>query len=60
MQKSQNNKISSASSLPAAKAKGHQFRSWFIGILLLAGVIVAATHLGEIEHFAKLAREAKP
>jgi len=27
---------------------------------LLAGVIAAVTHLGEIEHFAKLARDAKP
>ena len=26
----------------------------------MAGVIAAVTHLGEIEHFAKLAREAKP
>jgi len=60
MQKSQNNKISSSSSLPAAKTKGHKFRSWFIGFLLLAGLIVAVTHIGEIEHFAKLAREAKP
>jgi hypothetical protein len=60
MQKSQNNDISSLSSIPAAKTKGYQFRSWFIGILLLAGVIAAVTHIGEIEHFAKLAREAKP
>jgi uncharacterized protein (TIRG00374 family) len=59
MLKLQNN-ILSVLSLPAAKAKGHKFRSWFIGILLLAGVIAAVTHLGEIEHFAKLAREAKP
>ncbi len=59
MSKLQNN-ISSASSLPAAKAKSHKFRSWFIGILLLAGVIAAVTHIGEIEHFAKLTREAKP
>jgi uncharacterized protein (TIRG00374 family) len=43
-----------------AKIKGHRFRSWFIGILLLAGVIAAVTHICEIEHFAKLAREAKP
>ena len=60
MQKLQNNEISSSSSLPMTKTKGHKFRSWFFGILLLAGVIAAATHLGEIEHFAKLAREAKP
>ncbi len=60
MQKSQNNKIPSVSSLPASKTKGHQFRSWFFGILLLAGVIASITHLGEIEHFAKLAHEAKP
>lgn len=60
MRKSPNNKIPSASSLPASKVKGHQFRSLFFGILLLAGVIAAVTHIGEIEHFAKLAREAKP
>lgn len=60
MQKSQNNKIHSSSYPPAAKTKGHKFKSWFFGILLLAGVIAAVTHLGEIEHFAKLAREAKP
>lgn len=48
------------SSLPTTKTKGHKFRSWFFGILLLAGVIAAVTHIGEIEHFAKLAREARP
>ena len=48
------------SSPPGVITKGSKFRSWFIGILLLAGVIAAVTHLGEIEHFAKLAREAKP
>jgi len=60
MQKSPNNKIPSASSLLGAKTKGHKFGSWFMGILLLAGVIAAVTHVGEIEHFAKLAREAEP
>jgi uncharacterized protein (TIRG00374 family) len=60
MQKSPNNKIPYASSLPGAKTKGHKFRSLFMGILLLAGVIAAVTHIGEIEHFAKLAREAEP
>jgi uncharacterized protein (TIRG00374 family) len=60
MQESPNNKIPSEPSLPGATIKGHKFRSWFMGILLLAGVIAAVTHIGEIEHFAKLAREAKP
>jgi uncharacterized protein (TIRG00374 family) len=60
IQKSQNNEIPSLLSLSIEKTKGHQFRVWFIGILLLAGLIVAVTHLGEIEHFAKLAQEAKP
>jgi uncharacterized protein (TIRG00374 family) len=60
MQKPPENKFPSESSLPGAKTKGHKFRSWFMGILLLAGVIATVTHIGEIEHFAKLAREAKP
>jgi len=54
----ENNKNDSL--LLPAKTKGHQFRSWFIGILLLAGVIATVTHLGEIKHFAKLAHEAEP
>ena len=60
MSKSQNNKTTSSLPLYPAKAKGYRFRSWFIGILLLSGVIAAVTHLGEIEHFAKLARQAQP
>jgi hypothetical protein len=60
MQKSQNNKIPSLPSLPVAKTKSHKFRSWFSGILFLAGVVAAVTHLGKIEHFARLAEQAKP
>lgn len=35
-------------------------RSWYAGLLLLLGLALAVTHLGELEAFANLARNAEP
>ena len=42
---------------PAAK---HRLRAWFVGLLLLSGLVLLVTHFGELEHFARLVRQAKP
>jgi uncharacterized protein (TIRG00374 family) len=60
MGKSENNETTPSPPLPLSKAHGHRFRAWFIGILLLFAVVAAVTHLGEIEHFAQLAEQARP
>jgi uncharacterized protein (TIRG00374 family) len=36
------------------------FRTWFLGIILLSGLIVSITHFGEIEHFVHLLRNSQP
>jgi uncharacterized protein (TIRG00374 family) len=36
------------------------FRTLFIGIILLSGLIVAITHFGEIEHFIYLMQNSRP
>jgi uncharacterized protein (TIRG00374 family) len=36
------------------------FRNWFLGIILLSGLIVSITHFGEIEHFVHLLRNSQP
>jgi uncharacterized membrane protein YbhN (UPF0104 family) len=60
MPQSRNNGSTSSLLLLAPKAQRHRFRFWFMGILLLSGVVGAVTHLGEIEHFTQLARQARP
>ena len=35
-------------------------KSWFLGLLILAGLILVVTHIGELEQFIKLARRAEP
>jgi len=60
MLKSQDSKTTSSLPLLTPKARSHRFRSIFMGVLLLSGVVAAVTHLGEIEHFAQLARQAQP
>ena len=42
------------------KPAWHQPRSWFAGLLLLSGLVLVVTHLGELEHFAELIRRAEP
>lgn len=43
---------------------GHQllssWRSWFLALLLIAGLVVAVFHWGDVKRFAKLLTEAKP
>jgi uncharacterized protein (TIRG00374 family) len=41
-------------------AQGSRWISWFLGIAVLAGVVIAATHFSEEEAFLRLTREAKP
>lgn len=35
-------------------------RSWYVGLVLLLGLVLIVTHLGELESFARLARNAEP
>ncbi|NLX18581.1 MAG: flippase-like domain-containing protein [Desulfobulbus sp.] len=37
-----------------------KLRNWLPGLLLLAGLIVAVSHIGELENFAHLVRKAEP
>lgn len=36
------------------------WRSWFLAVLLIAGVVIAALHWGDVKKFGKLLTEAKP
>lgn len=36
------------------------WRSWFLAVLLIAGLIVAVLHWGDVKRFGKLVTEAKP
>ncbi len=38
----------------------HKLRFWFVGLLLLSSLVLLVTHLGELEHFAQLVRQAEP
>jgi uncharacterized protein (TIRG00374 family) len=42
------------------KPTQQKHRSWLVGLLFLLGLILLATHLGELEHFAQLVQEAEP
>ncbi len=44
----------------AGKPAWYRIRTWFIGLLLLAGSIFLLTHFTELEHFAQLVRQAEP
>lgn len=35
-------------------------QSWYVGLLVLLGLVLVVTHLGELERFAHLARSAEP
>lgn len=37
-----------------------RLRVWFVGLLLLSGLIVMVSHYSELEHFVRLLREARP
>ena len=37
-----------------------KLRSWLLGVLLLAGLIMVISHIGELENFAILVRRAEP
>ncbi len=38
----------------------HNWRSWLLGLLLVAGVIVAVLHWGDVRKFAELVAHARP
>lgn len=46
--------------LTVGKSPLQRFRNWFIGLMLLSGLIVVVTHFGEIGHFARLAQQVQP
>jgi uncharacterized membrane protein YbhN (UPF0104 family) len=37
-----------------------RLRAWFVGLLLLSGLILLVTHFGELEQFVQLLRQAEP
>ena len=43
-----------------AKALASNWRSWFLAALLIAGIVIAALHWGDVKKFGKLLTEAKP
>jgi len=45
---------------PVPTTTGRALKSWFLGLLILAGLIAVITHLGEVQHFIQLARGAQP
>ncbi|MEK7699319.1 MAG: UPF0104 family protein, partial [Planctomycetota bacterium] len=40
--------------------KMRKLRSWFLGLIFLAGLVYFVTHLRELEHFVQLLHQAKP
>lgn len=42
------------------KLSASSLRRWFVGLLILAGLILLVTHVGELEHFAALLEQAEP
>jgi glycosyltransferase 2 family protein len=42
------------------KPRSHKLRFWFVGVLLLSSLVLLVTHLGELEHFVQLVRQAEP
>jgi len=36
------------------------WRSWFLALLLIAGLIIAVLHWGDVKRFGKLLTEARP
>jgi len=36
------------------------WRSWFLAVLLIAGIVIAVLHWGDVKRFGKLLTEAKP
>ena len=43
-----------------AKGLASNWRSWFLAVLLIAGIVIAALHWGDVKKFGKLLTEAKP
>lgn len=46
--------------LYSAKSHSGRFSTWFLGLLLLSGLIVSITHFGEIERFILQVRHSQP
>jgi uncharacterized membrane protein YbhN (UPF0104 family) len=44
----------------SGKSGWYRFRTWFIGLLLLSGLILLVSHFGEFEQFVRLVRQAEP
>ena len=52
--------IQPTSSDSSHKPGWYRPRTWFIGLLLLSGLILLVSHFGEFEHFVSLVRQAEP
>ena len=44
----------------AGQPAWRKLKNWFLGLLILAGLILVVTHVGELEHFIELVRRAEP
>lgn len=44
----------------ARRSVWHKARAWFVGLILLSGLILIVTHYGELAHFVRLVRQAEP
>jgi uncharacterized protein (TIRG00374 family) len=51
-----------SSKLPESPTEGFfsSWRGWFMAAMLIAGIIIAVLHWGDVKRFAKLVTEAKP
>jgi glycosyltransferase 2 family protein len=54
------NDIKPLNSQSSGESTSHKLRLWFLGLLLLSSLVLLVTHLGELEHFAQLVRQAEP
>jgi uncharacterized protein (TIRG00374 family) len=54
-----NNRGEEKTDSPAGNAFGN-WRTWFLGLLLAAGIVFAAFHWGDVKQFAKLVADAEP
>jgi uncharacterized protein (TIRG00374 family) len=56
--------MSSSKAKKKNRSLGHKiissWRSWFLAVLLIAGLVIAVLHWGDVKRFGKLMTEAKP
>jgi uncharacterized protein (TIRG00374 family) len=58
--KGQPKKAASADAKPSEQSIGAKWRTWLLAALLIAGIVVAVLHWGDVKKFAALLTAAKP